>query len=265
MDKIGLGIVTHKREDYFKQVIQTIPFDKIDSFIIVNDGTPYELQSYFGKHEAVIQNESNLGVSKTKNKAIQFLMDKGCDHIFIMEDDILIKSPNVFEKYIEASKVTGIQHFNFGLHGFMNKTHDNIPLYKYQIAYNEKVNIVLYENPVGAFSYFTRNCIEKAGLLDEKYYNALEHIDHVYQIIKAGLHPPFWCFADIATSELFLKDITWEKEKSTIASRNDHPELVKNAMDYFYKKNNVQTYSIPKSSQDEILNCLQKIENENTI
>jgi len=265
MSKIGLGIVTYKREDYFKQVIQTIPFDKIDYFVIVNDGTPYELQSYFGKHEAVIQNETNLGVGKTKNKAIQFLMDKGCDHIFIMEDDILIQSPEVFEKYIEASKVTGIQHFNFGLHGFMNKTHDNIPLHKYQINYNENVTIFLFEHAVGAFSYFTRKCIEKSGLLDENYYNALEHIDHVYQIIKAGLHPPFWYFADIKNSDTYLKDITWAKETSTIASRNDHPELVKNAMDYFYQKNNVQTYAIPKRSQDEILNCLRKIEDENII
>ena len=37
-----------------------------------------------------------------------------CDYIFIIEDDMLIKKPDVFNKYIEAYQATGIHHFNYG-------------------------------------------------------------------------------------------------------------------------------------------------------
>ena len=36
-----------------------------------------------------------------------------CEHIFIMEDDILIKDENVFKEYIRHSLISGIKHLNF--------------------------------------------------------------------------------------------------------------------------------------------------------
>ena len=50
----------------------------------------------------------------SKNIAMQKLLDKGCDYIFIIEDDMIILDDSVFNKYIQASKVSGIQHFNYG-------------------------------------------------------------------------------------------------------------------------------------------------------
>jgi GT2 family glycosyltransferase len=263
MDKIGLGIVTHKREDYFKQVIQTIPFDKIDFFVIVNDGTPYDLKSYFGKHESVIQNETNLGVGKTKNKAIQFLMDKGCDHIFIMEDDILIQSPQVFEKYIEASKVIGIQHFNFALHGPANRDSNYNPSPLVTLKH-EGVEFQLYQACVGAFSYYSKLCIEKVGLMDENFFNASEHVEHTYQIIKAGMHPPFWTFADIKESDKYLQEIENSIQESSIGNRSDFLDCFYKASDYFKSKHGIIIRDIPQSHISEVLKSLNSI-NENFV
>ena len=41
-NKIGLGIMTYKRPDYFKKIFSSVPKDKVDELVVVNDGTPYD-------------------------------------------------------------------------------------------------------------------------------------------------------------------------------------------------------------------------------
>ena len=43
--KIGLGLVTYKAEHRILQSAITVP-DWIENFVIVNDGTPYNPESY---------------------------------------------------------------------------------------------------------------------------------------------------------------------------------------------------------------------------
>jgi hypothetical protein len=45
--------------------------------------------------------------------------------------------------------------------------------------------VSLYPHCVGAFSYYSKKCLDKIGLLDERFFNAKEHLDHTYEIIKA--------------------------------------------------------------------------------
>lgn len=47
-----------------------------------------------------------------------------------------------------------------------------------------------------------------------------------YRIIKAGLHPPFWYFADIYNSHLYLTEAPEAIDKSSIA--NDTEQWEKN-------------------------------------
>jgi glycosyltransferase involved in cell wall biosynthesis len=172
--KIGLGIVTYNRPDYFKKIFASVPLYAVDEIVVVNDGTPYEEIPV-----PLIQHETNKGVGISKNDAMKHLLAKGCDYIFLMEDDIIIKDPTVFQKYIEASKETGIQHFNYSQHGLMNKhANTNIPSPKTKIEYNNGIKIELYPHCVGAFSFYTRKCLETVGLLDETFYNATEHVEH---------------------------------------------------------------------------------------
>jgi hypothetical protein len=49
--------------------------------------------------------------------------------------------------------------------------------------------------------------LEQVGLIDERFYNAFDHVEHTYRIIKAGFHPNFWWFADVANSHDLLSDI----------------------------------------------------------
>jgi GT2 family glycosyltransferase len=259
LDKIGVGMVTWNAEDRIKQSAFTIPV-WLKNFVIVNDGTPYDVNSY-PNHVKVIQHETNLSVGVAKNTAIKHLMDKGCEHIFIIEDDILIKDEDVFFEYILYSKISGIKHLNFALHGPLNKS-NGIPNPSFKYVYTDNTSVLLYPHCVGCFSYYHRSVIEDCGYMDVNYFNAWEHIDHTYQIIKKGYHPQFWYFADIENSEKYLEEIPNSIENSTIANRTDWNINVINGAEYFYNKNNVRVIDIPKVDAEDLRNELINIYNK---
>jgi hypothetical protein len=156
-----------------------------------------------------------------------------------MEDDIEIKNTDVFKLYINASKKTGIKHFNFGLHGNHNLDSYNKPYVRKTIKYPKTdISIDLYPNILGAFSYYHVDTLKTAGFMDENFYNALEHVDHTYQIIKKGYHPSFRWFADVNGSQNYLKDIVPDHQQSKIRSEKDFQQTFKTALDFFIQKNN---------------------------
>lgn len=254
--KIGVGIVTYKRPEYFTNCLSSIDKSTVDEMIVVNDGTPYDMQI----DVPVIQHPTNMGVGKSKNDALKYLLDRGCNHMFLIEDDIMIQDASVFQKYIQASVVTGIQHFNYSQHGLMNKyPGTDIPNIKKRIEYSSDVSIDLFTHCVGAFSYYSRKCLDHVGLLDEAFYNAFDHVEHTYRIIKANMHPQFWWFADIADSNKYLKDVPWSLSTSTISSRSDHNDLMHAALKSFKHKHNTTPAEIHQTNIEDVAKTLRLI------
>lgn len=56
----------------------------------------------------------DLGVGHCKNEAFKYLLDKKCEHIFLIEDDTVIKNADVFKKYINTAKAFNIGHLTYG-------------------------------------------------------------------------------------------------------------------------------------------------------
>ena len=90
-------MVTYNAEHRIKQSAFTVP-NWVKNFVIVNDGTPYSEDSY-PKGAHIIQHETNKSVGAAKTTAIKYLLENtDCEHIFLMEDDIIIKDvPNDIE------------------------------------------------------------------------------------------------------------------------------------------------------------------------
>ena len=258
-EKIGIGIVTCNRQHYLEKLLESVADCNWAEFIIVNDGDKLELPGY---NYYLHNNEKNLGVGKSKNIAMKHLMDKGCDYIFIIEDDMVILDSAVFNKYIQTSKVSGIQHFNFSQHGYGNKkmsiSNEVVPAVKTVIDYG-KLKVAMYQHCVGSFSMYTRKCIETAGYIDENYYNACEHVDHTYEIIKHGMHPPFWYFADIEESWKYIGDHGWSMQTSFICSRPDFSENVRQSDKVFLKKHGTVPGGVYQSTQQELVASLKLI------
>jgi glycosyltransferase involved in cell wall biosynthesis len=259
MSKIGIGIITCDRPDYLKKLINSLDSIHTDNLVIINDG---EKQLDGGK--IFVQNNipPKQGVGKAKNKALNLLKDN--DYIFLLEDDIFIKNTAVFQKYIQASKLSGIQHFNFAFHGIDNYKPDGTPAVRLKLDYSSDVSVCLYPNVYGAFSMYTKKCIETVGLMDEFYYNAMEHVDHTAAIIKAGMHPPFRWFADIADSNKYIEEIDKAHSGSEIRRDQKWIENFHKAADHFSKKFGFDVrnpYSTVASNQ-ETINIIKQIKTQ---
>lgn len=260
---IGAGIVTCNRPSFFLKCFNSIP--KEIELAAINDGTHFEdvdkLQSI--RPFTYMHNKKNLGVGKSKNLLFKKLLEKGCKHIFIIEDDIVVKDAQVFARYIEARNVTGIQHFNFGYHGPANKNgiSGGPACPRYIVDYGP-VKIAINMHSVGAFCYYTKEVLEKVGLIDEDYTNAFEHVDHDYRIYKAGYTTPYWNFPDLANSMNYLDEIECSERSSAIRPREDWMKNIQEGAKLFVKKHGYSPAwqnSIPDTSQAEVQNIMKQI------
>lgn len=210
MSKIGIGVITCNRNNFLKKCLKSIDSSWYDTLVVVNDGeVPIRNVGV-----DIINNPENLGVGKTKNIALQYLIDNKCEHLFLVEDDVFFKE-NAFAKYIEASEKTKVKHFNYCLHGHDNKINGKIPKPR-KIFDIRGVKVSLYFNVYGACSYYHKSVIDSIGLIDEEYYNAMEHVDHTMEAIDKGFHPPFRWFIDLENSNQYIQDQDENHSESTI-------------------------------------------------
>jgi len=228
--EIGVALITFNRPKYYRQVLESLPRNEFSTLIVVNDGT----NSYAKKEDAdiVISNDEQLGVAKSKNIAINALLENNKDikHLFIIEDDILVKDPKVFQYYIKAAESTGIHHLCY------EKVAGNEKTLKYTLEQPDGVKIGFYNNPQGAFMYVNVNIIKKLGMFDEGYINAFEHIDFEYNLSKKAVAPPFWYFPDLLNSEEYLTDIEGSSENSSITNKDKYQENWNKSARHFTQK-----------------------------
>jgi glycosyltransferase involved in cell wall biosynthesis len=213
-EKIGIGIITCNRTEFLDNLIDSLQGCDYSELVVVNDGS----DAYVNEGLNVINNENNIGVCKSKNKAMKYLLDKDCDYIFIIEDDMLIKDKDIFKHYINAYKETSIHHMMFGYHGPANKGNvsKGTPRPRKIIDYGN-VQIALNQHCVGAFCFYTRECLEKVGLNDEDFdRNNFEHVEHSYRLAKAGYSTPYWWWSDLANSTDYIEEQACSEENSAI-------------------------------------------------
>ena len=252
---IGIVLLTYNRPDYYAQVLASLPKTEFDTLVIVNDGK----NSYIKDEDAniVIRNNEKLGVAKSKNLGIKALLehDNQIQHIFIIEDDILIKNPKVFQEYIKAAESTGIHHLCY------EKIAGNEKTLKYTLEQPDGVKIGFYTNPQGAFMYANRNIFKKLGMFDENYINAFEHIDFEYNLVKNGIAPPFWYFPDLLNSEDYLTDIEGSSENSSITNKEAYQENLNKSANHFIQKWGHFTNSISDVGISALKSILMQLQN----
>ena len=244
MSKIGIGIITCNRNNFLKKCISSIKKEWYNELIVINDGK-IPLQD---TNINIINNKTNLGVGKTKNKALKYLLDNSCEHIFLVEDDVVFKD-NIFLKYIEASKKTKVNHFNYCLHGHDNKINGTKPNPR-KIFDIRGVKVALYFNVYGACSYYHNSVLKDIGLIDEVYYNAMEHVDHTMEAINKGYPPPFRWFIDIENSNLYMQDQDENHGQSTIR-KGDWIKHFEAGIKRFKEKFNIDVTN-PSQKYDDI-------------
>lgn len=243
--KIGVGIITCNRPEMFKKLYESIPFDKIHELVIVNDGKEIEKTVPFGH---VINHSTNIGVGESKNEALRDLINSKCDFIFLIEDDMVIKNPEIFNEYIKYSKKTGIHHFLFGYHGPANKL-NNIsggePHPRVVVDYGDDIKVALNLHCVGAFCMYTRSSLNCVGLFDEEFKNAFEHVHHSYMLCQKGFCTEYWWWPDVHNSYDFIEEQACSEHSSAIRPRADWQSNIQTGFKVFQKKTGYSPVEVP--------------------
>lgn len=194
--RIGVGIVTYHRPEYFRTALKSVEehLSFVDEVVAYHDGPLVEAQLGYGYDPFKLAiGATNNGVAFAKNYLLKYLMDKGCDFIFLMEDDMEITNRKAVVGYLAAYKMTGVPHLNFHGHG-NNCFRDPLA---------QKGPLLFWPNAVGAWSFYTKDIIDKVGLMDENFHNAYEHIEHSWRIYKDYFNYGLW--PDVMGSEEWIR------------------------------------------------------------
>lgn len=252
MEKTGLVITTFNSESYFQDLYRTIPFDRLSEVVVVNGGEPYK-EKYENVHW--IQHDTIQFPSIARNDGLKYLIEKDFDHYFVCEDDMILKSPDIFDRYIDASLNTGIQYFIYKSIGW-GSGQKNARTPKLRIQYSPFLEIELYENMCNEFTYNSKKLLEEIGLFKPTMKNLFD-ADFAYRVSQSKYGIPFWYFPDLSDSDNLIDN----NPNAVSRLDNDGQRLTRLAPDYekFKNYNGIALPSVPQESPEVVVDKLKKL------
>lgn len=229
--RIGIAITTHQRPDVLKRALEQhmthLPSGAL--VVVVDDGSKPAAVAPDGVQ--LLRHETSLGIVASKNASLTALMDAGCEHLFLWDDDAwpitdnwhlpYIKSPEPHLAYQFKDLATGPKMNDFGL------------------LYRDDKHVA-YTGQRGVMLYFHRSAIEKVGGFDQIYGRGMyEHGDLALRIHNAGLTT--WAFADVIGSEKLIHSLDEHcavkrsippADRNELATRNEKIFISRRDSDY---------------------------------
>ncbi len=253
-NKIGVGIVTYNSEGYFKTLYDSLPKDRIDCLVVANGGDEYK-----GKYNANwIQHNSNFYPAVCRNDCINFLLGRGYEHIFIIEDDMIITDGNIFDRYIETSKQSGIKYLCYvSTSDYTGTPFNRTPALIAE--YKNNTSVSFYKNMCNEFTYHHKTCYDKVGLYDTNFRDPWD-VDMAYRESQQDYAAPFWWFADITDADKYIKNNP-DAVSRLQADRPDgsREERIREQWNLFTQKHGVSVTNIPRATKQQVIDKLNKI------
>ena len=215
--RIGIAITTHNRTDVFSRAIaqhkKYLPPGAL--VVVIDDGSAPTAVVPDGIQ--LIRHEKSLGIVASKNRSLEALVDAGCEHLFLWDDDAWPIADNWHIPYIESPEPHLAYQFK-DLAG-PKKLNDMAELYRDN-------KHVAYTGQRGVMLYYHRSAIEKVGGFDPIYGRGMyEHPDLALRIHNAGLTT--WAFADVVGSEKLIYSLDEHEQVNRSVPRPEREVLVK--------------------------------------
>lgn len=247
--KKSLIIVTYNRESLLKGCLESIDTSLFDKVVVVHDGGGIEYDKatidIISKNFEYITFPENVGVAVCKQAGVDYVLtESDSEHIFIVEDDILVKDNLVWDYYIDFSKASGVHHTNWNDYRYSST--------KFAVNFDGFTGIVT-RDVEASFSYFNRNMFKFCEFpADMK--NAFEHISVELQLIEKDLLPPFWNFVCPKDTGNYLTNVGFD---STITDVGDYTDNYSKANAAFIKRHGYGVNKIPDVGQEVVLSRLK--------
>jgi hypothetical protein len=262
-NKIGCAIMTFNSEDYFAKLFDSIDRGQIDELVVINGGKPYD-REYDRCHW--IQHTENKYPSVCRNEAVERLVELGCEHIFLIEDDMIILDNTIFAKYIEASKRTGLKYIWYVStsegSGERGKRTPRIT-----VDYPNNLRIAFYQNMCNEFTYHHVSVIGALSTdgehrpYDENMRNGFD-VEMTYRESLMPHSPPFRWFPDIVDSDSYITNNP--EALSRLQANGDRANTIAKEWAHFESKHKVAIVDVG-SGTEHVLRTKLKMIYENRV
>jgi glycosyltransferase involved in cell wall biosynthesis len=208
--------------------------------VVVDDGSAKPFK------EATFRFKTNQGIAKTKNKCLELLYLKGCEHIFLFDSDTYPIKEDWWKPYIESKE----PHLMYIFKDFANGRSLNDTKLIYQD--NEKV---AYDHPRGCMLYLHRSCLDKVGGMDIVFTKwGFEHGNLSDRIFMSGLTS--FRYMDVVNSKgLFYSDDEQTCNAHSTVVGKERRECI-NANKQLYEERKFKSYYAPFiEKKNAILTC----------
>jgi hypothetical protein len=207
--RVGLGITTWKRPELYARcrdsVVEHLSGIVDEVYLIQDGGDPYIFPSPDGW--MAVSHGVNKGWAESKNEALQFMVDTGCDHLFMMEDDTTVTSPKAVTGYVDAALENGMHYMT--AHPWGETT----------TALVEVDGLVTYWAYVGSWwTYMSKRGFCEGGGYNEYMGGIMGDIELPQRWKRKGLASGWGRLADATGSEEWVKPSCLTIEQSTIAN-----------------------------------------------
>ncbi|WP_029519536.1 glycosyltransferase family 2 protein [Pantoea agglomerans] len=215
--KMGIAITTHNRHDVISRALnhqlKFLPAGAL--VVVVDDGSAKPVTAPEGVR--VIRHDVSRGIVAAKNASLEALINAGCEHLFLWDDDAWPIASGWEKPYIESPET----HLAYQFQDFATgqKLNDIAVLY-------QDDRHIAYTGQRGVMLYYHRSAIEKVGGFDPIYQRGMyEHSDLALRIHNAGLTS--WAFADVAGSEKLIYSLDEHQAVERSVPKPDREEQVK--------------------------------------
>lgn len=177
VERIGIAITTHNRYEVFSNTLKEwkrfLPSGAV--LVVVDDASEVPVP------DADFRFENNVGIARAKNKCFELLYEKGCEHLFLVDDDTYPIVEDWYRDYVDSREV----HLNYIFEDFAStatrRLNDTLLFY-------QDDEIKAYSHVRGCVCYYHRSVLEKVGGMDPVFGKwGYEHGDLSNRIYNAGL------------------------------------------------------------------------------
>lgn len=214
---VGIAITTHNRQPILDKALdQHLRYLPAGSLVVViDDGSTRQVSVPDGVR--LIRCDVSRGIVASKNASLEALIDAGCEHLFLWDDDAWPIACGWEQPYIDSPEPHLAYQF-LDLAG-PRKLKD------LAVIYQDNKHIA-YTGQRGVMLYYHRSAIEKVGGFDQIYGRGMyEHSDLALRIHNAGLTS--WAFADVDGSEKLIYSLDEHEAVDRSVARPDREALVK--------------------------------------
>ena len=207
---VGLGLTTWKRPERFREARASIVRHLsryLDYVVVCQDGGENYI-SDSPSYWRLIDHRQNLGWARAKNDTIDRLVRLGCDHVFMIEDDVVVTSHEAIPGYIDAAEASG--HHYLTAHPWGETTTRKV----------EEDGLVTYWAYCGSWwTYMSRGGLERGGAYNDTLGGIMGDIELPQRWQLRGLTSGWGRLPDATGSERWVEPHCLTVDSSTIATQ----------------------------------------------